>query len=55
MSCPYKWHSRRSLLMFLHSSISKNDFHVLTKSQSANEVSTMNARNSSVFLIATCS
>src|SRR3954451_18864358 len=31
MSCPYKWHSRRSFLMVLHSSISKKDFHVLNK------------------------
>src|SRR4051812_32779383 len=31
MSCPYKWHSRRSFLMVLHSSISKKAFHVLNK------------------------
>ncbi len=37
MSCPYKWHSRRSLLIFLHSSISKNDCHVLTKFQFVND------------------
>lgn len=31
MSCPYKWHSKRSFLISLHLSILKKDFHVLNK------------------------